>query len=135
MTRPQVCGAQAYLPADLVPEAMALESVSGWAEASDVTRHLRCTLEAHGADEHYSIVMDLSGMDTGAVWTHWAAGCTPDELVVLRDCPLTGQGGEPCREYEGHPGGCSPQVYDPWDDWSRRPSDNDIEQLLDEHGL
>jgi hypothetical protein len=119
-TTPQlvVCGAQAHLPSTLVPKAMALETTPGWAEIADVNRHLRCTLQTHPPGEHYSIVMDLSGRDTGTVWTHWVDAGTPDELVVLRDCPQTGRGDEPCREYDGHPGGHSPQVYDPWDDWS-----------------
>jgi hypothetical protein len=111
-----VCGAGNYLPTYLVSEAMALEtSTRRPAEPQDVQRYLRCTLERHepGTD-HHSLVLELDGPDSGAVWTTWPWDGLPErwQLFVRPDCP--GIQGLPCNEYEGHEGGHTPEVQDPW---------------------
>ena len=50
-----------------------------------------------------------------AAWTRWDHDTTPQIVLVLPDCPAT----EPnqdraCSEYEGHRGGHTWQVEDPW---------------------
>lgn len=110
---PAVCGAQTYLPTALVPVAIQFEQTAGWADESDVSRHLRCTLQAHPEGDHYAIVMELRGLQAGAVWTHWAAGHFPRELGVLLNC-ARGSLADPCTSFEEHPGRCYPDLHDPW---------------------
>lgn len=100
-----VCGERTYLPARLVPAALAQQP--GEAELPDVERHLRCTLEAHATGDHHALVRDLAGPDTGALWTHWTRGHLPVSLVVLPDCPATrtyDSSHESCAEFADHPG-------------------------------
>lgn len=114
-----VCGAGAYLPSSLVVRALALEtSAARPAEPEDVQRHLRCTLEHAPGTDHYALVLELDGPDTGSVWTSWPWGQESDswQLTVLPDC--SGKDGQPCNEFEGHDGGHSAEVYDPWADMS-----------------
>ena len=113
--RPVVCGARAYLPGRLVPQAVAL-AAPGTAEAGDVQRHVRCTLQAHAGGLHAGFVMQLDGVDTGSVWTHWTRGTLPAAVVVHPDCPATHPPTrEPCCEYAGHPGGHTYEITDPDD--------------------
>jgi hypothetical protein len=49
-----------------------------------------------------------------AAWTRWPHGGTPEMLLVLPDCPATDPDANGCSEYEGHPGGHTWQVDDPW---------------------
>ncbi|WNI16893.1 hypothetical protein [Actinacidiphila sp. ITFR-21] len=116
--QPQVCGRRSFLPAALVPAAVALEPHPGRASAADVERDLRCTLQAHGDDDHQAFVLDLDGPDTGAVWASWCDGTVPAQVRVLPPCPAVG-GGEPCMEYAGHRGGHSFELHDPLADRSR----------------
>jgi hypothetical protein len=109
--RPQVCGAQTYLPAALVPLAVRLGAADHVTEL-DVQRDLRCTLEAHATGEHWALVLDLDGPDTGSVWTYWPAGGLPEKVATLPDCPDE----RGCTEYAGHPGGHTSDVHDPWAD-------------------
>lgn len=112
-----MCGARHYLPTHLVPLALRMEtSTDRAAIESDVERQLRCTLQAHDDDPHYALVMELDGPDTGSVWTSWAAGNSPELLVVLPDC--SGADGRPCTEFDQHPGAHSPHIHDPWQDVS-----------------
>lgn len=108
---PPVCGAIAYLPTHLVPEALALEAELGQAGTADVQRHLRCTLQAHHEGDHHGHVLDLDGVDTGSVWTTWTNGKAPEKVTVLPDCPS--EDGKPCVEHRGHHGGHTWQTHDP----------------------
>lgn len=107
-----VCGAREYLPAALVPAAIALEKQVGEATETDVERHVRCTIQEHEDGLHTAFVMDLDGVHTGSVWTSWATGEQPAAVFVMADCD--GADGEPCREFRRHPGGHSHQIHDPW---------------------
>jgi len=114
-----VCGARTYLPTDLVPAALALEtSTDRPAVEADVERNLRCTRQDHDhEDEHTSLVLELDGVDTGSVWARWFYARLPERLVVLPDCP--GANGQACSEFEGHPGGHSFEIHDPLDEIGR----------------
>lgn len=124
MTAPEgsrtVCGASAYLPSFLVARALALEtSADRPAESGDVQRYLRCALEHPSGTDHYALVLELDGQDTGSVWITWPWDRKPDswQLLVLPDCP--GEDGQPCNEFEGHDGGHTAEVQDPWTDVSK----------------
>jgi len=121
MGDPQVCGSGGYLPEELVPAALALETRPGLATTQDVGRHLRCTLETHGQDQpHWAIVLELAGVDTGSVWTSWPDGEQPEGLRVVADCPaLDGDSGYPCSGYARHLGLCDFALHDPLDEVSR----------------
>ncbi|HEY5835144.1 hypothetical protein [Streptomyces sp.] len=102
--RPAVCGERGYLLSDLIP-AVLTHNVAGAAEPGDVEQDLRCTLEAHTTGDHHSLVMELPGPDTGAVWTRWTRGHYPTTVTALLDCPSTDPDtAEPCCEFAGHPG-------------------------------
>jgi hypothetical protein len=118
MTSPKprltVCGAQAYLPADVVPTVLAQEPTSGWADPSDVNRRLRCALEQHARGiPHHGIAMDLDGLAKSAVWGRWETGTWESpEVVVLADCPAADDD-EPCTLFADHPGRHTYEVPDP----------------------
>jgi anti-sigma regulatory factor (Ser/Thr protein kinase) len=104
------CGERAYLPERLVPAAL---SAGPGAEPVDVERELRCPLEAHTTGDHHAFVRELSGPDTGAVWTRWTRGHLPSAVLVLPDCPAVrthDSSYEPCAEFAGHPGAHSWQL-------------------------
>jgi hypothetical protein len=107
---PLICDARVRLPLELARTALA------WARkpADDPAeiRYLRCTLEAHTVGDHYAHVTDIATDTAG--WTRWPQGGSPAILLVLADCPATGPGLDACSEYEGHPGGHTWQVEDPW---------------------
>ena len=108
--RPPICDVRVRLPLELARTALA------WAQKStyDPTeiQDLRCTLEAHTAGHHYAHVIDMAATTAG--WTRWPQGAGPEALLVLPDCPATGPDKDACSEYEGHPGGHTWQVDDPW---------------------
>jgi hypothetical protein len=108
--RPPICDARVRLPLELARTAQV------WAKkpAYDPTelQELRCTLEAHAASDHYAHVVEMTTTTGG--WTRWPGGGSPRVLLVLSDCPATGPGKDACSEYEGHPGGHTWQVNDPW---------------------
>jgi hypothetical protein len=109
-----VCGAVAYLPLHLLGAALAF-AAPGTAQPADVERYLRCTLQAHPEGAHFALVMELDGADTGSVWTRWTTGEPPAILTVLPDCSAArAEDGEPCCEWQEHPGGHSYEVADTW---------------------
>lgn len=106
------CGERTYLPAPLVPAALAAGATPG-TEPADVERELRCPLEAHATGDHHAFVRELPGPDTGAVWTRWTRGHLPAAVLVLPDCPAVrtdDASSEPCAEFAGHPGAHSWQL-------------------------
>jgi hypothetical protein len=115
-----VCGASAFLPGALVPDVLALEtSTERPAVPGDVQRHLRCTLERHApGSDHYALLMELDGPDTGSVWTTWPSSGQAEQwpLLVLPDCP--GADDQPCNEFAEHSGGHTHEVHDPWSEVS-----------------
>jgi len=109
--RPPICDTRVRLPLELARTALA------WAQkpACEIAeiRDLRCTLEAHIDGDHYAHVIDMAATTAG--WTRWPqSGGGPEILLVLPDCPATGPDKDACSEYEGHPGGHTWQVDDPW---------------------
>jgi hypothetical protein len=109
-----VCGALAFLPLHLMISTLAL-AAPGTAQPADVERYLRCTLQAHREGDHYALVMELAGAETGSVWTQWASGEPPCVLTVLPDCPATrAADGQSCCEWQDHPGAHSFDLTDPW---------------------
>jgi hypothetical protein len=116
---PTVCGARGYLPEDLVNVALRFESRPGETQVPDVSRHLRCTLQPHPGLQHHAIVMELAGVETGAVWAHWSDRQFPRELDVYPDCPRGADSPSPCTLFAGHPGRCSHELHDPLEDISR----------------
>jgi hypothetical protein len=106
-----ICGRTARLPPHLVQQALHLAGPHGPLAGADVERDLRCHLQAHTGGRHYALVLELAGITTGAVWTHWADDTTPAELTVLPDCPTTDPASrEPCDEFAGHPGAHTHQL-------------------------
>lgn len=109
-SRSPICSTLVTLPDLLARTALA------WAEDRHVVpadiRGLRCTLERHPAGHHYAMVHAVAA--TTAVWTRWPHDGTPETLLVLPDCPATHAEHGGCCEYEGHPGGHSWQLHDPW---------------------
>jgi hypothetical protein len=76
---------------------------------------LRCTLAAHPTGDHFALVRDLDGPDTGALWTTWTPGHRPADVIVLADCDAAEPGtGEPCCEFTAHPGAHTFDIADPW---------------------
>ncbi|MFJ9470431.1 hypothetical protein [Streptomyces caniferus] len=63
---------------------------------------IQCQLCAHESGEHYGLLDDLEYGT--ALWFRW--GGADEELVVLQDCPVAGQGpdGEGCCLFAGHAG-------------------------------
>jgi hypothetical protein len=115
---PPICGARTYLPTRLLPFVMRLETHRGRATEMDIERHLRCTLQAHSDGDHWGLVLELYGIETGSVWAPWTTGintAAPEKLVVLPDCSVSGPAGEACGEYDRHPGGHTWQIHDPLD--------------------
>lgn len=109
-----VCGEQELLPPELMPKALEL-APWGTAQCDDVQRDLHCTLQRHEGGDHYAFVMEIDGPQTGSVWTHWAAGARPAEVVVLPDCPVGDEAtGEPCCGFAAHPGAHTFRLTDPW---------------------
>lgn len=108
--RPPICDARVRLPLDLARTAQvwAQKPMCEPAEIQD----LRCTLEAHAAGDHYAHLIDMAATTGG--WTRWSGGGSPEVLLVLPDCPGTGPDKDACSEYEGHPGGHTWQLDDPW---------------------
>ncbi|WP_433406678.1 hypothetical protein [Streptomyces sp. CA-146814] len=86
-----------------VPLALAQEARQ---KAPDgcVDRALQCQLSSHEGDEHYGLLAELATYGT-ALWLRWRADYV--NLVVLRDCPVTGPEPEPdsqgCCLFAGHP--------------------------------
>lgn len=111
--RSPVCGERALLPDQLVLAALELASCAG---PDDVERHLRCTGEEHARGDHLGFVAERSGARAGSVWARWTRGRAPADVVVMADCDATGPdpAHEPCGEYDGHPGGHTWQLADPW---------------------
>jgi hypothetical protein len=110
----QICGERMNLPAGLAAAAFAYGD-SADTEYGDAERELRCPLEAHTTGDHFAFVRELDGTDTGALWTTWARGHRPADVVALGDC---GGGdtrtGEPCCEFAGHQGLHTFDLIDPW---------------------
>ncbi|WP_329175157.1 hypothetical protein [Streptomyces sp. NBC_01477] len=99
-----VCGRPARLPERLVQEALRIATPYGSPHEADVERDLWCHLQAHGDRDHFALVLDLDGVATGAIWTHWADG-TPAALDVRPDCPFVDpESREGCCEFAFHPG-------------------------------
>jgi hypothetical protein len=109
-----VCGERAYLSIELVDKALEF-AAGGSVGPADVERQLRCTLQEHTTGDHFAFVVDLDGRDTGSVWARWVQGRLPASVVVLPDCDATGGSrSEPCCEFDGHPGGHTYELADPW---------------------
>jgi len=117
-TTSEICGEPATLPTHLVLRALR------YAHRTDIgpddIRDVRCTLQAHPvSDRHYAFIVETA--PTTAAWTCWAHDATPHVVLVLPDCPVTHpEEDRVCSEYEGHPGGHTWQVEDPW---NPRPTD------------
>jgi hypothetical protein len=108
-----ICGERTALPTHLVQIVLGM-ATPGTAVLVDVECYLRCSLEGHVVGNHYALVMELDAYT--AVWTHWIRGQRPDQVFVLPDCPVTSSsanGGEPCSEFAGHPGGHSHSLVEP----------------------
>lgn len=110
-----ICSTPTVLPDPLARTALA------WSEGrhslpADI-RDLRCTLERHTSGNHYAMVLDIAN-DT-AVWSRWPPNSTAATLLVLPDCPATHPEHGGCSEYEGHPGGHTWQLIDPWNTHDR----------------
>jgi len=109
------CAEPCHVPADLVPAALAF-APPGTMTPDDVDRDVRCMLQAHTAGDHYALVMDLPGRDTGSVWTRWnhnhPARPVRPTLVALPDCPGTPTA--PCCAFTGHPGAHTTALAEPW---------------------
>ena len=110
--RPRICGESATLPTHLVLKALR------YAHRPDIgpddIRDVRCTLQVHDASEHhYGFIVDTA--PATAAWTRWTQDTVPQIVLVLPDCPATDPGQDRvCSEYEGHRGGHTWQVEDPW---------------------
>jgi hypothetical protein len=60
-------------------------------------------------------LLQLDGIDTGAVWTSWTE--RPTAVEVRADCGAVSareHGSQPCCEFDGHPGAHTYDTYDPW---------------------
>lgn len=108
--RPPICDARVRLPLQLARTAQ-LWAQKPTCDPAEI-QELRCTLEAHAASDHYAHVVEMTATTGG--WARWPDGGSPEVLLVLSDCPATGPNKDACSEYEGHPGGHTWQVADPW---------------------
>lgn len=114
---PTICSAMTVLPDPLARTALAWTG-DHHGDPADI-RDLRCTLESHTGGYHYALVHDVAG--NTAVWSRWPQGSIPDTLLVLPDCLATHPDHGGCSEYEGHPGGHTWQLHDPWNPRPARP--------------
>lgn len=113
--RVPVCGVQTTLPPDLVPVTLAFDRAAG-ARPEDVEVNLRCVLQAHADGEHHGFVMELDGIDSGAVWATWTDE-PPTAVEVRADCRAVSppeRGSQPCCEFAGHPGAHTFDTDDSW---------------------
>jgi hypothetical protein len=100
-----VCGQLTRLPEYLVQEALRIATPYGSPDEADVERGLWCHLQAHDDGEHFALVLDLDGVATGAIWTHWADGAPVAALDVRPDCSFIDlESREACCEFALHPG-------------------------------
>lgn len=116
-SRLPVCGKRARLPRHLVPRAVFLATANAAAEA-DIETDLVCALQAHASGAHHAFVMHIDGIDTGSVWTSWPGSGAPATVEVRADCEVVGpyeRGGDPCCEFDGHPGAHTFDVDDLWE--------------------
>jgi hypothetical protein len=108
-----VCGRITRLPDHLVQEALRIAARYRAAEEADVERKLWCHLQVHGDGDHFAHVLDLAGVDTGAVWARWADGKPVAALDVRPDCSFVDpESLEACCEFALHPGAHTHQLTD-----------------------
>ncbi|MBM9508077.1 hypothetical protein [Actinacidiphila acididurans] len=115
-SRAPICSTLTVLPDPLARTALAWAGDPHGVPAD--IRDLRCTLQHHTTGHHYAMVNAVA--DNSAVWTRWPHDGTPDSLLVLPDCPATHPEHGHCCEYEGHPGGHTWQLHDPWNPTTSR---------------
>jgi hypothetical protein len=109
------CGDLAGLPPVLVSAALMFAPRDPDEGGDDVMRLLRCPLERYHEGQHYTMVRDLTGVDTGSVWTRWWSDERPATVLVLPDCGAHSAGRRRvCEEFAGHPGGHTWELDDPW---------------------
>jgi hypothetical protein len=109
-----VCGAETALPPELAALALSFAE-PGSVQPEDVEVGLRCALQAHSDGEHHAFVLQLDGIDAGAVWTSWTE--RPTAVEVRADCGAVSpreHGSQPCCEFDGHPGAHTYETYDRW---------------------
>lgn len=70
----------------------------------DLLKPLECLLAGHHGEQHYGLVCELDGRDTGAVWARWTDSKPPSALVTLADCPRLDPRGDACVLFAGHEG-------------------------------
>ncbi|MFJ5608210.1 hypothetical protein ACIQCJ_02275 [Streptomyces sp. NPDC093221] len=108
-----VCGRTARLPEHLVQETLRAARPYGAAEEADVERNLWCHLQIHDDGDHFALVFDLRGVDTGAVWARWADGKPVAALDVRPDCSFVDpESHEACCEFAFHTGAHTHQLTD-----------------------
>lgn len=111
---PASCGERTSLPDELAAKALAFGGGSD-VGPGDVQTDVRCTLQVHATGDHFALVRDLEGIDTGSVWTSWIRGHRPADVFVLSDCnAVQDRTHEPCCEFTDHPGGHTFDIADPW---------------------
>jgi hypothetical protein len=94
---------------------LAFDRAAG-ARPEDVEVNLRCVLQAHADGEHHGFVMELDGIDSGAVWATWTDE-PPTAVEVRADCRAVSppeRGSQPCCEFAGHPGAHTFDTDDSW---------------------
>ncbi|MFF6955598.1 hypothetical protein [Streptomyces sp. NPDC008317] len=108
-----VCGRTARLPEHLVQQTLRAATPYGSADEADVERSLWCHLQIHDDGDHFALVLDLGGVDTGAVWARWADGKPVEALDVRPDCSFVNhETREACCEFASHPGAHTHQLTD-----------------------
>jgi hypothetical protein len=102
------------------PQAVldAAEDIPG-AKWMGLSRQARCALEEHGAEtDHWACVLNFAPPSADAIWTHWAEGALPAEVVVLTDCPAySEEKDDGCIAFAEHPGHHGYDLYDPQRLW------------------
>ncbi|WP_239096896.1 hypothetical protein [Streptomyces sp. SID11385] len=99
----RVCGAETPIPPRVAELAL---SVVVW-PGKEVEEVVSCAVEDHPDDEeHWSLVRELDGPHTGAVWVVWTDRIPPYRVRQIPDCRVINPEGQACPLYEGHPGRC-----------------------------
>ncbi len=110
MNQRRECGRHTFINATLAQQILQLATE---AEASDVSRTPRCTLEGHLNDTHRALVMQLDRGTDGAAWVQWDNE-PPNVVAILPDCDnFNPQGSACCCLFHGHPGGHTWELEEP----------------------
>jgi hypothetical protein len=109
---PLACSAEVLLPLALLVGSLAMETdLDRPAELAEVAEVPICSLQDRHDGAHHGLVLNLRGLEAGAVWAVWSSGGAP-HLVALPDCPGA-NGDDGCCLYATHPARHSFELYDP----------------------